>query len=163
MPNKTIYVSEKDLDLYNRAQDLFGGNLSAAITEALRSYVEWESDDQEDFEKEPHEVIVKVGKQGSKWRQKFVGRQLIKWREGNDSNPTHQIHRLYVTQKGQFAIHTEVRPSKYLGSNPGLMGQEEDSLDVFKSWEEAKDKVPGELHHVVQLRMDGEDVEFLDI
>ena len=35
MPNKTIYVSDDDLALYKRAQEL-AGNLSQAISTALR-------------------------------------------------------------------------------------------------------------------------------
>ena len=42
VPNKTIYVSDGDLPLYQRAQELAGGNLSAAIAAALRRYVEVE-------------------------------------------------------------------------------------------------------------------------
>ncbi|NUR96504.1 MAG: EXLDI protein, partial [Kribbellaceae bacterium] len=41
MPNKTIYVSDDDLPLYKRAQEL-AGNLSSAISIALRKYVELE-------------------------------------------------------------------------------------------------------------------------
>ena len=40
MPNKTIYVSDGDLSLYQRAQELAGGNLSAAISAALRRFVD---------------------------------------------------------------------------------------------------------------------------
>ena len=40
MPNKTIYVSDGDLPIYQRAQELAGGNLSSAITTALRRYVD---------------------------------------------------------------------------------------------------------------------------
>ena len=42
VPNKTIYVSDGDLPLYQRAQELAGGNLSAAIAAALRRYVDVE-------------------------------------------------------------------------------------------------------------------------
>jgi len=35
MPNKTIYVSDNDLPLFERAPSLAGGNLSAAITQAV--------------------------------------------------------------------------------------------------------------------------------
>ena len=38
MPNKTIYVSDDDLPLYKKAQEL-AGNLSSAISIALRKYV----------------------------------------------------------------------------------------------------------------------------
>ncbi len=34
MPNKTIYVSDADLPVFQRAQELTGGNLSAAISKA---------------------------------------------------------------------------------------------------------------------------------
>src|SRR4029079_834408 len=40
VPNKTIYVSDGDLKLFARAQELAGGNLSAAISRALRRYVD---------------------------------------------------------------------------------------------------------------------------
>jgi hypothetical protein len=42
VPNKTIYVSEGDLPVFQRAQELEGGNLSAAIAGALRRYVDVE-------------------------------------------------------------------------------------------------------------------------
>jgi hypothetical protein len=40
VPNKTIYVSDGDLQLFQRAQELAGGNLSAAISKALRRFVD---------------------------------------------------------------------------------------------------------------------------
>ena len=42
VPNKTIYVSDGDLPMFQRAQDLAGGNLSSAIASALRRYVDVE-------------------------------------------------------------------------------------------------------------------------
>src|SRR5690348_14808983 len=38
MPNKTIYVADSDLPLYEQAQAMAGGNLSAAIAQALRRF-----------------------------------------------------------------------------------------------------------------------------
>lgn len=49
MPNKTIYVSDDDLALYKRAQEL-AGNLSQAISTALRRYVEMEEGRLEGFD-----------------------------------------------------------------------------------------------------------------
>ncbi len=40
VPNKTIYVSDGDLSLFQRAQELAGGNLSAAIAKALRRVID---------------------------------------------------------------------------------------------------------------------------
>src|SRR6187200_2304177 len=42
VPNRTIYVSDDDQPLYQRAQELAGGNLSGAISTALKRYVESE-------------------------------------------------------------------------------------------------------------------------
>src|SRR6266581_2750040 len=50
VPNKTIYVSDGDLPLYQRAQELAGDNLSAAITAALRRYVDIEEGRREGFD-----------------------------------------------------------------------------------------------------------------
>ena len=57
MPNKTIYVSDGDLQLFERAQKLAGGNLSAAIAKALKRYVETAEGLQEGFD----DVVVRVG------------------------------------------------------------------------------------------------------
>ena len=54
MPNKTIYVSDGDLSIYQRAQDLAGGNLSAAISSALRRYVDVEEGRREGYD----EIVV---------------------------------------------------------------------------------------------------------
>ena len=39
-PNKTIYVREADAEVWEKAEKLAGGSVSALITEALRRYVE---------------------------------------------------------------------------------------------------------------------------
>ena len=57
VPNRTIYVSEDDQPLYQRAQELAGGNLSAAITGALKRYVNAEDARNAGFD----EIVVKVG------------------------------------------------------------------------------------------------------
>ena len=57
MPNKTIYVADDDLPLFQRAQELSGSNLSATITRALRRLVELEEGKLEGYE----EITVRVG------------------------------------------------------------------------------------------------------
>ena len=42
MPNRTIYVADADVPIFEKAQKLAGDNLSAAIAHALRSFVERE-------------------------------------------------------------------------------------------------------------------------
>lgn len=74
VPNKTIYVSAADLALLQRAQEIAGGNLSAAIVRALRRMVEVEDASLEGFE----ETTVKVGA-GKGSRQRFFGVLLAEW------------------------------------------------------------------------------------
>ncbi len=68
MPSKMIYVSTEDLPLYERAQVLSGGNLSATVTEALRSYIEMKEEHEAGYEA----ITVPVGK-GARRRQRFYG------------------------------------------------------------------------------------------
>ena len=68
VPNKTIYVSEGDLKLYQRAQELAGGNLSSAITNALKRYLDVEDARTAGYE----DVIVKVGIGGGR-KVRFTG------------------------------------------------------------------------------------------
>ena len=67
MPNKTIYVSDDDLPLYKKAQEL-AGNLSSAISIALRKYVELEEGRLEGYD----EITVRVGR-GAGRKQRFSG------------------------------------------------------------------------------------------
>ena len=57
VPNKTIYVSDDDLPLYEQAQQMAGGNLSAAIARALRQYVTREEDREAGY----RQVTVRAG------------------------------------------------------------------------------------------------------
>ena len=83
VPNKTIYVADADLPLFERAQELTGDNLSATIVRALRRLVEIEEGRAEGFE----EITVRVGT-GAGQRQRFVGvllvEELLDQRTGGD-------------------------------------------------------------------------------
>jgi EXLDI family protein len=111
MPNKTIYVADDDLPLLQRAQDLTGGNLSAAIVTALRRLVEVEDAKQAGFE----EITVKVGV-GRTTAKRFLGVALGEWT--SSTNDGEETYSLFRTSKGRFAVlharselHTPVGPS----------------------------------------------------
>ncbi|MBV9124589.1 MAG: EXLDI protein, partial [Planctomycetes bacterium] len=57
MPNRTIYIADADVPLFEKAQKLAGDNLSAAIASALRTFVEGEEARQGGYE----DITVKVG------------------------------------------------------------------------------------------------------
>ncbi|HKO34207.1 MAG TPA: EXLDI protein, partial [Candidatus Limnocylindria bacterium] len=74
MPNRTIYVSEDDQSLYQRAQVLAGGNLSSAISTALKRYVELEDARAAGFD----DITVKVGV-GAGRKVRFSGVLIGEW------------------------------------------------------------------------------------
>lgn len=103
MPNKTIYVSEEDLPLFERAQRLASGSLSSAIAAALRQFVEREEAHMKGFD----EVTVPIGKPGSRRAKRFHGRVLAHWghQTGNDHT---EMFTVYGTPKNQYAVHVEL-------------------------------------------------------
>ena len=103
MPNKTIYVSDGDLPLYQRAQELAGDNLSAAIAAALRRYVDVEEGRREGFD----EIIVRVGP-GKGRKVRFVGVLLGEWL--NTSSSRVETFRVYRGRTGKFVLHIERSP-----------------------------------------------------
>ncbi|GGN94198.1 hypothetical protein GCM10010112_83260 [Actinoplanes lobatus] len=98
MPNKTIYISDDDLPLLQRAQELTGGNLSGAIVTALRRLVTVEEAKHAGFD----EITVKVGL-GSSAVKRFLGVALGEWTASSvDGEETYSLFR---TAKGRFAVH----------------------------------------------------------
>ncbi|MGH9296199.1 MAG: EXLDI protein, partial [Acidimicrobiales bacterium] len=113
MPNKTIYVSDEDLPLYEHAQQLAGGNLSAAVSRALALFVEAQEGRHAGYE----EVTVRVGSGRARRVQRFSGVLIGEWR-----HPTgeHRIERfrVYRTRKGHFALHVTKMPDWASWSDP---------------------------------------------
>ena len=172
MPNKTIYVSDGDLPIYQRAQELAGGNLSSAITTALRRYVDLEEGRLEGFK----EITVRVGPKGDR-KQRFTGVLLGEW--GNSTNSRMEMFRVYGTRTGKFVLHVQRSP-EWEGRDPegnpagwrswfGLgnynwtFSSGESSLEVFESVEQLREKVPPQLYDIVAASARQSTVEDLDI
>jgi EXLDI family protein len=172
VPNKTIYVSDGDLPVYRRAQELGGGNLSAAIAVALRRYVEVEESRKEGFD----EIIVRVGP-GKGRKVRFVGVLLGEWLSTTSSRV--DTFRVYRGRSGKLVLHTERSPSfttvdaegkpagwrGYLGignisygSTPG-----ESTLEVFDSFDDLREHVPQQLYDMVADTGRQSPIEDLDI
>ena len=98
MPNKTIYVSDGDMPLYQRAQEYAGGNLSAAISAALKRYIDVEESRTAGFE----EIVVRVGV-GAGRKVRFMGVLLGTWMDATPNTVHH--YNVYRTQKGKFVLH----------------------------------------------------------
>jgi EXLDI family protein len=173
VPNKTIYVSDADLPVFQRAQDLAGGNLSSAIASALRRYVDIEEGRREGFD----EVVVRVGP-GRGRKVRFTGIFLGEWVDASTNRV--ETFRVYRGRTGRFVLHIARSPDytmvdsqgkpvgwrAYLGlqwdvsygSAPG-----ESTLEVVASLDELHTRIPAQLYDMVAGSAQRPPVEDLDI
>ncbi|MET8149231.1 EXLDI protein [Actinoplanes sp. NPDC049668] len=176
MPNKTIYVSDDDLPLYQRAQELAGGTLSAAITSALRRFVEIEEGRKQGFD----EIIVRVG-QGLGRKQRFSGVLLAQWeRSTNERTETFHVYRSrgekFVVHVERSEAHTNVGPDAekwntgwrawvgdWSANQTWTYTPAESTLHVAESLEELRDLLPTELYNLVTDIVDQPAIEDLDL
>ncbi|MBF6328945.1 EXLDI protein [Nocardia transvalensis] len=178
MPNKTVYVSDDDLPLFQRAQELVGGNLSGAIVTALRRFIELEEGRQEGYD----EVVVRVGSSGTR-QVRFSGALLGEWRDVNDKQ--WERIRVFRTRKGKFALHTQyskwaemptqIRNTqaqknwlKELTDWRRLLGVGDPdwgdfSLDIYDSVTDLKGRIPDTLYARVLDLAEHPQIEDLDI
>ena len=172
MPNKTIYVSDGDMPLYRRAQELAGDNLSAAISAALRRYVDVEEGRREGFD----EIIVRVGP-GKGRKVRFTGVLLGEW--VNSSFSRVETFRVYRGRTGKFVLHVERSPDYtmvdaegkpagwrgYLGIGNISYGNSpgESTLDVVATLDELRERIPPQLYDMVAGSAQQPAVEDLDI
>lgn len=157
MPNKTIYVSDGDLPMLERAQELAGGNLSATIAKAIHGLVEREEKAQQGFT----DVEVKVGTIVHV-PKRFIGRLLAKGQLGGRQYPLITTYGIYQTHRGRFALHVQSEPN-WQAEDVDWTEPNTYRLDVFDTVEELKDLVPGELYDAAVVASRGDGVEFLDI
>jgi EXLDI family protein len=174
MPNKTIYVSDDDLPLYKKAQEL-AGNLSSAISIALRKYVELEEGRLEGYD----EITVRVGR-GTGRKQRFSGVLLAEG--GRSSKAGYEAFKVYRSRSGKFVLHADRRNTFSQGADDEQylsgwrswignwstdqswsMAQGEATLQVVDSVEELRDLIPEDLYELVEEAADQPAVEDLDI
>lgn len=187
MPNKTIYVSDDDLPLFERAQELSGANLSSAIVRALRRFIEVEEARQRGFD----EITVTVNGQGAQRRKRFLGYRLVRWLQPTADEKGTEILSVYRTAHNRYALHTRSIPDwKLSWGDPEYVGNPKNwgvgngilqklmtwgydwetfkesgnsTLQVFDTLEELKPHVSDDLYRAVSQAMDGPEIEDLDI
>jgi EXLDI family protein len=182
MPNRTIYVADADLPIFEKAQKLAGDNLSAAIAQALHYFVEREDAKRSGFE----EITVKVGKGRPYLTKQFRGRLLAKRRIRVQNGTRILTLVVYLTAKGRFALFTKNTASwsdlsqtskwsrksagdwdwDYDSSNYDWSSYSEDDehrLDEYGTLDDLKDNIPEELYESIVRYNNSEDVEILDI
>jgi EXLDI family protein len=187
MPNKTIYVSDDDLPLFERAQELSGANLSSAIVRALRRFIEIEEASQRGLD----EITVIVNTSGAHRRKRFVGQRLVRWLQQTANGKGTKIQCVYHTAGKRYALHTRsisdwelswgdpeyVGNPKNWGVGNGILQRVmswgfdwetlkesgDYSLQIFETLEELKAHVSNDLFTAVSQAMEGPDIEELDI
>ena len=102
--------------LYQRAQELAGGNLSAAIASALRRYVDVEEGLREGFD----EIIVRVGPRPGR-KVRFTGVLLGEWVNTTPSRV--ETFRVYRGRTGKFVLHVERTPDFTIVDEQGQAGR----------------------------------------
>jgi len=173
VPNRTIYVSEDDQPLYKRAQELAGGNLSSAITNALKRYLDVEDARTAGYE----DVIVKVGIGGGR-KVRFTGVLLAEWIDTKGERFEH--YRVFRGPTGKFAVHVdrvehfEMRDAQGnpltgwrawtgIGMVSGGGKPKEATLHIYATVEELRDNIPAELFEMVASSIKQPFVEEIDI
>ena len=186
MPNKTIYVADADLPIFERAQELAGENLSATIVAALRRFVAAEESQASGY----GEVVVKVGEHGLFTQKQFSGRELAKLRLPDPQAPRTSVLVVYETAKGRLVLYTRTfddwsawgrkwSEKHHKAKNaPNPTGGDTDwswdwsswpsqgsvnHLDVYQTVDELREHIPPELHAAVVRALSGNDIEILDI
>jgi EXLDI family protein len=187
MPNKTIYVSDDDLPLFERAQEISGANLSAAIVRALRRFIELEEAKQHGLD----EVTVLVNTQGAHRRKRFVGQRLVRLVQPAAKGKGTEILSVYRTAGKRYALHTrsipdwelswgdpeQVRDPNNWGVGNGFLQKVmswaydwetfkesgDYSLQVFETLEDLKAHVSDDLYRALSHAMEGPEIEELDI
>jgi len=174
MPNKTIYVTETDLPIFERAQELAGNNLSATIVEALRRFIKVEEGKRAGLE----EITIKLGEDGTYQNKRFIGKELGRTQVEEDAQLA-KVYIVYETAKHRYALYTKVindlpgsliqmKVMNRLGEKFGMdlesivpPSKNKYRLDVFESMSELKQHIPEKLFNILQ-QVDDQD-DFLDI
>jgi EXLDI family protein len=187
MPNKTIYVSEDDLPLFERAQLVSGTNLSSVIVRALRRFLELEEASRRGLD----EITVIVNREGAHRRKRFVGQRLVRWVQPTANGKGTEIQNVYRTAGNRYALHTRSLtewelawgdpefagdPDKW-GLGNGLLKRVASwgfdwetfktsgdySLQVCETLEDLKAHISNDLFAAVSQAMAGPEIEDLDI
>lgn len=169
MSNRTIYVSEKDESLFEKAKDIAGEALSSVIARALREYVSRN----EKKEKGMEEIAIHVGAHASQREQRFVGKKIGKWSGMSDDKVWLMEAKIFQTQKGKLAIHLATVAKATLLTNPTAWKLNGDYLiDVHRSEllvvdepKEFEKQIPHELYKTLVdiVTKETNPVEYLDI
>ena len=169
MPNKTIYVSEKDELLFDQAKELAGEALSSVIVRALREFVSRHLNKKKGVK----EVTLKVGLDGAQREQRFIGSLIGEWTGFSDDKEWYMKGSIYRTQKDNWAVFLETiskaslftDKEKWKKSGDYLINPKKSELFVGKTPQDLKGKIPQDFYTTLteHAKHTENPVEYLDI
>ena len=169
MANKTIYVSDKDENVYKEAKEIAGEALSSVVSRALREFV----DRSKALKGEMREISVGVGSKDAMREQRFVGNQVGKWKGFSRDKEYWQQAKIYETQKGSVAIllttvcKADIMANKdeWKKNAKEIMDAKSTELLVGKKPKDLKEKISDDLIRKAEtvLKKEEKKVEYLDI
>ena len=171
MPTKNIYVSESDIELFNKATNLAGG-LSTAVVQALQQYVQSKEHEGENELMKPIELSVN---DGSILRTKrFIGQKVARF-EHKDRH-RRLVSDIYLTVKGNYVVYERNTPDwQALGQydeadweNPetwdsNFYRTSERAMSIYSTLEELKSSLPSADAEAIVDIMANPGIEDLDI
>lgn len=103
MPNKTIYIADEDMAVFQKAQEIAGKSISKVIAEALREFVVRKTLEGTEFEE--HEVWSGHRDHGLKIEKvRFIGKYICGVFDDDIKNEYATLTRLYKSRKGKFLV-----------------------------------------------------------
>ena len=169
MPNKTIYVSEKDASLFEEAKNIAGEALSSVIVRALSEFVTRNSNKKKGMK----EVSLKLGIKGAESEKRFVGSLIGQWTGFSDNKEWYLKAKVYRSQKEYWVIYLEtvckasLLTDKKAWKENGdyLIDPKGSELFIEKTPAEFEKKIPSDLYIKLQsfAKQEENPVEYLDI
>lgn len=179
MPNKTIYVPDVDLQVFDDAQNVSGKNLSATIVQALRFYIKMGEGN--GFE----HIEISEGEKGFYKRKRFIGRELASASVSDDNGERMTTYVIYETTHGRYVVFVTIEKKLPLEQSiekalekriiERLAGKDQSDiqlpssddpapevrrLEIYQSIDQLSGHIPSDLYRALHEIKDG---EFLDI
>ena len=169
MPNKTIYVSDNDLSLFEEAKEIAGEALSSVIATALKEYIARNKSISQGMK----ELSLSVGPAAAEREVRFVGKKMQDWSGFSDDKKWWMSGTIYRTQKGNWALYLTTVCKASLLTDKKAWKESGDYLTNPRSAElltgstisEFQGRIPEDLARLFLslLEKDEKPIEYLDI
>ncbi|MBO8160606.1 MAG: hypothetical protein H0Z24_03135 [Thermosipho sp. (in: Bacteria)] len=162
MPRKTIYVSEEDLPIFEKAEKLGDNSLSAVIAEALKRFVEVKEAEAKGFSEITLGIRAVKGEMGvpcNLHTVKFIGRELARGCDKSDLLGSRGVdYVIYQTRKGKILLYVNQWSMQNGEADKGY-------YKIFDTLEELQKNadVPTEVVKDAAKALEQEITEYLDI